>query len=126
VSSNEVSPVAGIVYDTDPQINLAPAARAINGFAIGAAGTSLSQLTVYSPALTPASVPANSTAEQTFTVTGLATTDKVFINKPTHQAGLSIGNVRVSAANTLAIEYVNTSAGAITPTAETYQLIAIH
>jgi hypothetical protein len=92
---------------------------------IGPSGTPIKNIQVYAAALTPASVAANTTAEQTFTVTGLATSDKVFVNKPSAQAGLAIGNVRVSAANTLAITYVNDTAGAITPTAETYQVVAI-
>lgn len=70
--------------------------------------------------LTPVSVAANTTAEQTFTVPGLQVGDSIDVNKTSHQVGLSIGNVRVSAANTLAIQYVNTTAGAIVPTAEQY------
>jgi hypothetical protein len=70
--------------------------------------------------LTPASVGANTTAEQTFTVPGLQIGDSIDVNKASHQTGLSIGNVRVSAANTLAIQFVNTTAGAIVPTAEQY------
>lgn len=73
-------------------------------------------------ALTPSAVSANTTAEQTFTVTGLAVGDMVAgINKPTTQAGLGIVGSRVSAANTLAITFSNNTAGSITPTAgETY------
>lgn len=70
--------------------------------------------------LTPTSVAANTTAEQTFTVPGLQVGDSVDINKASHQVGLSIGNVRVSAANTLAIQYVNTTASPIVPTPEQY------
>ena len=71
--------------------------------------------------LTPASVAANTTAIQTFTVNGLSVGDSIDVNKPSHQVGLSIGNVFVSAPNTLQIQYVNTtSATPITPTAETY------
>lgn len=70
--------------------------------------------------LTPASVGANTTSEQTFTVPGVQVGDSVDINKASHQTGLSIGNVRVSAANTLAIQYVNTSGAAIVPTSEQY------
>jgi hypothetical protein len=70
--------------------------------------------------LTPAAVGANTTAEQTFAVPGLQVGDSIDINKASHQAGLSIGNVRVSAANTLAIQFVNTTAGSITPTSEQY------
>jgi hypothetical protein len=47
--------------------------------------------------------------------------DSLDINKASHQVGLSIGNVRVSAANTLAIQFVNTTAGSlIVPATEQY------
>ena len=73
-------------------------------------------------ALTPASVAANTTAEQVFAATGIGLVlgDYVGINKPSFQAGLAIGNVRVSAVDTLAITYVNDTAAPIVPTAETY------
>lgn len=68
--------------------------------------------------LSPAAVAANTTAEQTFKVTGLLVGDVVGqINKPTAQAGLGIVGQRVSAANTLAITFCNNTAGSITPTA---------
>jgi hypothetical protein len=70
--------------------------------------------------LTPTQVAANTSAEQTFTVPGLQVGDSVDINKASHQVGLFIGNVRVSAANTLAIQYVNQTGSPITPTAEQY------
>lgn len=74
-------------------------------------------------ALTPASVAANTSAEQTFTVAGLPSGIPVIVNKPSAQNGLSIGGARVSAANTLAITFVNNTAAAITPTAgETYTI----
>lgn len=79
----------------------------------------------YSEALTPSSVAANTTAEQTFTVNGLVTTDIINGNKPTHQAGIGIGGYRVTAANTVGITYVNPTAGAITPTAETYTFMTV-
>lgn len=75
---------------------------------------------VISILLTPSAVGANTTAEQTFTVPGVSVGDSVDVNKASHQVGLSIGNIRVSAANQLAIQYVNTTGGSITPTAETY------
>lgn len=82
--------------------------------------TPVSTLFIIRQTLTPASVGANTTAEQTFTVPSLQVGDSLDINKASHQAGLSIGNVRVSAANTLAIQFVNTTAGAIVPTSEQY------
>lgn len=76
---------------------------------------------VVSPVLTPVAVAPNTSAEQTFTVAGLPSGVPVIVNKPTAQNGLSIGGARVSAANTLAITFVNNTAATITPTAaETY------
>lgn len=75
---------------------------------------------VVSIALDVASVAANTTAEQTFTVAGLKTPDFVAVCKPALNAGLGVVNARVSAANTLAISFVNATAAAIDPASETY------
>jgi hypothetical protein len=82
-------------------------------------------IATYSQELAPASVAANTTAEQTFTVNGLSTNDVVIVNKPSLNAGIGIAGARVSAANTLAITYVNSSGGAVVPTTETYTIISI-
>lgn len=89
------------------------------------AGTAITKIVVYSQSLDVASVAANTTAEQTFTVTGLTTADKVFVNKPSLSAGLGVVNARVSAADTLAITFVNATAAAIDPAAETYAIVAL-
>ena len=93
--------------------------------AIGASGTGITQMRVYSQTIDPASVAANTTAEQTFTVTGLAATDKVFISKPTNTVGLGLVNARVSAADTLAITFGNFTAAPIDAGSETYTITAI-
>jgi hypothetical protein len=80
----------------------------------------VSTLFIIRQTLTPASVAANTSAEQAFAVPGLQVGDSIDINKASHQVGLSIGNVRVSAANTLAIQFVNTTGSPIVPTAEQY------
>lgn len=72
-----------------------------------------------------ASVAANTTAEQTFVVTGLTVNDIVTVNKPSHTTGLGIVNVRCSAANTLAITFMNTTGSPIDPGSETYLVVAI-
>lgn len=78
-------------------------------------------LVLYRPTLTPVSVAANTTAEQVFTVTGLVAGSPVWINKTTSaQPGLGIVGVRVSAANTLAVTYANSTSSAIVPNAEQY------
>jgi hypothetical protein len=72
---------------------------------------------VLNATLTPASVSNGVSAEQTFTVPGLRTGDFVAVSKPTTQANLIIGNVRVSAKDTIAINFANVGAATITPTA---------
>ena len=76
--------------------------------------------------LSPAAVAINTSAEQTFTVNGLLVGDFVQVMKPTAQAGLGIVGSRVSAANTLAITFMNDTGGQITPTAsEVYVILLI-
>ena len=72
-----------------------------------------------------ASVGANTTVERTFTVPGLVVGDYVAVSKPTAQAGISVGSRRVSAANTLAITFVNASGGGVTPTTENYTILVV-
>ena len=76
--------------------------------------------------LSPASVANATSAEQTFTVQGLQVGDVVAVTKPTTQAGLGIVNSRVSAANTLAIAFANTTAATITPTASEVYTIELN
>lgn len=72
----------------------------------------------------PASVAANTSAEQTFTMPGLLTSDVVFnVTKPTLTAGLDIGNVRITAANTVGITFQNSTASPINPPNETYTFL---
>ena len=78
------------------------------------------KLAVISVVIDPASVATITTAEQTFTVPGLEVGDIVFVNKPTLTAGLGIAGARVSAADQLAITFVNPTAGAIDAASQTY------
>lgn len=80
---------------------------------------------VASVTISPAAVNANTTAEQTFTVPGLRTTDVILgVNKPTAQAGLGIVGWRVSAADTIGITFSNNTGAGITPTASQVYLVA--
>jgi len=77
--------------------------------------------------LSPASVANATTAEQTFTMTNVSTSDLVYVMKPTTQAGLGIVGSRVSAAGVLAINFANVTAATITPTAaEVYTVLVVH
>ena len=76
--------------------------------------------------LSPASVAANTTAEQTFTCPGIRTSDFVCgISKPTAQAGLGIVGLRVTAANTVGITFSNNTAAPIVPTASEVYLVQV-
>ena len=69
-----------------------------------------------------ASVAANTSAEQDFTLTGVRVGDFVEVSKPSLSAGLIVGNARVKAADTLSITFGNLTASPINPAAETYQI----
>jgi len=75
--------------------------------------------------ISPAAVAANTTVEQTFTVPGLIVGDVLNVQKPSAQAGLGLVNERVSAPNTMAITFVNSTASSITPTANEVYLFTV-
>lgn len=75
--------------------------------------------------ISPSSVANATTAEQTFSVTGLLLGDMVDISKPTTQGGLGIVNTRVSANNVLAIAFVNATSATITPTSNEVYYIQV-
>lgn len=74
--------------------------------------------------INPASVAANTTAEQTFTVAGLRVNDEVAVSKPTNgTAGFHVAGARVSAKDTLALTFGNHTGGALDPGAENYTIM---
>ncbi len=92
------------------------------GLRVGSSGNALSQVLVSGATLSPAPVGPNTAVEQTFTVPSpISLTDAIFAVKPSGQTGLSIGGVRVSAASTLAIHFVNSSAATLSPNVEFYR-----
>lgn len=80
----------------------------------------LSSIEVITATLTPVSAAAATCAEQTFTVPGLRVGDFVDISPPGITAGVSPMAARVSALNTLAVTFVNPTAGALVPKAGVY------
>lgn len=87
----------------------------------GAAGLAIQPvMETISATLSPVSVAANTSAEQSFTVNGLNAGTSVTVTKPSTTGGLMLGNARVSAANTLSLTFGNMTAAAITPPTETY------
>jgi len=76
------------------------------------------------PGLTT-SITANSSVEITFTIAGLQLFDFIEVNKLNHVAGLSVGNARVSALNTLSIQMVNSTASPISLQTTDQYLVSI-
>ncbi|HSE29684.1 MAG TPA: collagen-like protein [Candidatus Saccharimonadales bacterium] len=97
------------VFNVDTSANRTQTTNAevSSGLTVGASGTAITQIRYYAPTINPANVPAASTSEQTFTVNGLTTDDTVIVNKPSLTNGCGMIGARVSAANTLAISWVN-------------------
>lgn len=87
-------------------------------------GTALTKAVVYTPSLTPALIAAAGLAEQTFTVSGLTTSDTLTVNGPSPAADTALVHARVSAANTLALQF-QTLAVNLTPTSGTYRILAV-
>lgn len=90
-------------------------------------GTPITKSVVYTPSLSPAAVAGTTSATQTFTVTGLTTSDIVTVNPVAAlPAGLVISACWVSAADTLSISFGNLTAGSLTPTASSaYRILAV-
>jgi hypothetical protein len=72
----------------------------------------------------PAAVATITTAEQTVTVPGVQLGDIVVTwNKPTNTTGAMPVNCRVSAANTIAVSFVNPTAGSVNPASEAWTFV---
>lgn len=96
------------------------------GQVVGASGTTITQIKVYTPTLTPADVAAaDEYNEQKFTVTGLSTSDTIVVNPPAmsdvpHSQLIAF---RVSAADTLALTFRSVS-GTHTPPQGVYRIVS--
>jgi hypothetical protein len=86
---------------------------------------SKSSFVVTTQTLTPTSVAATTTAEQTFTVNSMNVSSSVLVVKPSFTPGIHIVGMRVSAASTLAITFQNSNTTATVPPAEVYTIASI-
>lgn len=88
-------------------------------------GTAITSIVSLTLNLTPASVNPNTTAEQSFTATGLAATDTVMVSPPTTPvAGTGIVAAR-GGSNAVIITFCNVTGGALTPSAGNYLVTAV-
>lgn len=92
---------------------------------VGIIAGNAASITVIDISLTPAQVAASVAPAQTFTVPGLKLGDCVIVNPPSQTANIAIGNCFVSAANTLSIQFINPTAGALTPAAGVHEITVI-
>lgn len=134
-------PVASVQMLQPSQSGGVPTAQVTVYFAISTAtanvrlwlfedGQQATSAAVFSPlmlstgSIVPVAVAATSCADQTFTVAGLATTDRLSAVSPPSALGNVSVHGYVSAANTLLLHFTNPTAGAITPPAGAYTFAA--
>ena len=87
-----------------------------NGLQPSAASVIVTNIFRGTVTIAPSSIAATTMAEQTFTLTGAAVGDSLVLNPPaaTVQAGISVSQCFVSATNTVAIRFYNSTAGPLT------------
>lgn len=90
---------------------------------IGIIAGNVASLNIVSATVDLGSVAANTSEEETVTLTGVKTGDIVIPVKPSLEAGLVIGNCRVSADDTLMITIGNLTAAAIDAGSETWTFL---
>jgi len=79
---------------------------------------------LFATSITPTQVGANTTSAQSFTIQGVAVGDYINCSSSAAQTtGILTGNCRVTAANTVEIQFVNVTGGGLTPVAGTYGFV---
>ena len=97
------------------------------GFQLGASGTMLTQMALYSTAsITPAAVSATSCSDQAFSLKGVTTADRISNLVPPAALGNVSLNGYISASNTLLLHFCNPSGSSVTPPAGVYSILAVH
>lgn len=93
----------------------------------GTGSTTISAIYHTSFSLGPLSaVPANSTAEVTFSAPGVRANDVLFISTPLYQVGLGIAGVRSNQNDIISVTFINPTGASVTPVpGQTYQLLGI-
>ena len=83
------------------------------------------KVSTFNPSIDLASIGATTYSKQTFSVPGLTTMDIITVNPPSLTSGLYMLPARVSAADTLELNFYNSTAGAINESASTYLILAV-
>ena len=89
--------------------------------------SNVGRLELVSATYNPASVAANTTADNgtTVTVTGVCVADRVIPFKPTTTAGLSVDGATVTAVDTITVAFTNHTGSPIDPGSETWTFLII-
>jgi hypothetical protein len=100
----------------------------VNGtLQVGPSGSPVTQFVLYStPSIRPAAVKAATCLDQTFTVPGLTTADRLTALTPPSTLGNVSLTAYVSVANTLLLHFCNPSASSVIPPAGVYSFLATH
>lgn len=80
---------------------------------------------VVSVSWTPTEVATVTAPAQTVTVPGVKLGDVIIVTPPGQTAGVTIGSAYVSAANTVSVQFVNPTAGGVTPAAGTHKFTVL-
>jgi hypothetical protein len=94
---------------------------------VGAAGSSLSQMKVYSTAsIAPVAIGAASCSDQTFALKGVSPADRVSNVTPPGALGNISVNSYISAEDTLLLHFCNPGSSSVTPPRGIYSVLAVH
>lgn len=92
---------------------------------IGVIAGNTASINVIDVTWTPSIVATITAPVQTVTVPGVRVGDSVIVTPPGQTAGVTIGSARVSAANTVSVQFVNPTAAGVTPAAGVHKFTII-
>jgi len=97
------------------------------GLKLGASGSSLAQMKIYSTAsITPTTVRSATCSDQTFALEGVTAVDRVSNVTPPGELGNISINAYISARDTLLLHFCNPSATSVSPPRGVYSVLAVH
>lgn len=115
------APIRRNLNDLDPEFQMAPEwvrwFNQVTSFSV--------ELEEYKATLDPSSVSANTTEEQSFTLSNVNANDLILaVNKPSHTTGLGIVNFRAGT-DQIHITFMNTTGSSIDPPSEDYLILVL-
>jgi len=92
---------------------------------IGIIAGNTASINIVDVSWTPSIVATITAPVQTVTVQGVRVGDFVHVTPPSQTAGVAICNARVSAPNTVSVQFVNPTAAGVTPAAGVHKFLII-